>query len=97
MTSERLNLWIGNSAWRPEEFFLYVLAGFVAQLIDGAPAAHPRRIGAALGAYALSYFPGDAMRPYIATYLLLMGAIIIGKACRAIFRRGRSWCWSVCW
>ncbi len=123
---------------RPEEFFLYMLAGFVAQLIDGAlgmaygvsasslliafgvpPAATsatvhaaecfttgasalshrafgnidrqlvrrlliPGVIGAALGAYVLSNFPGDAMRPYIAGYLLLMGVIIIGKAFRTI-------------
>lgn len=119
------------------EFALYVLAGFVAQVIDGAlgmaygvtasslllalglpPAttsatvhaaecfttgasalSHrafgnvdrllfrklllPGVIGAVLGAYALSNFPGESLRPYVAGYLMVMGAIIILKAFRA--------------
>jgi len=34
-------------------------------------------VGAVIGAYILSSFPGDRLRPYIAGYLLLMGAIIV--------------------
>jgi len=118
------------------EFFLYILAGFVAQLIDGAlgmaygvtassllisfglpPAAvsatihaaecfttgasalshHafgnvsnqlfrklllPGILGAVLGAYILSNFPGETLRPYIASYLMIMGVIIVIKAFR---------------
>ena len=118
----------------PDHFLLYVLAGFVAQIIDGAlgmaygvtassllisfgvpPAATsatvhaaecfttgasaishhafgnvdkflfrrlliPAVIGAIIGAYALSSFPGDALKPWIAGYLLIMGVVIIAKA-----------------
>jgi len=118
----------------PDHFLLYVLAGFVAQIIDGAlgmaygvtassllisfgvpPAATsatvhaaecfttgasaishhafgnvdkflfrrlliPAVIGAIIGAYVLSSFPGDALKPYIAGYLLIMGFVIIAKA-----------------
>lgn len=121
-----------------DEFALYVLAGFVAQLIDGAlgmaygvtassllisfglpPAvtsatvhaaecfttgasalSHhafgnvhtplfkrlvvPGVLGAVLGAYLLSNFPGDALRPLIAGYLLLMGLVIVAKAFTAV-------------
>lgn len=117
-----------------EEVFLYVIIGFVAQMIDGAigmaygvtatsvllstgvpPAtasacvhaaetfttgasgiAHwklgnvdrqllwrlalPGAIGGAIGAYALSEFPGDTLKPYISAYLLVLGLVIIWKA-----------------
>jgi len=43
----------------------------------------PGIIGAALGAYLLASLPGEAMRPLIATYLLLMGGIIVIKGFRA--------------
>jgi uncharacterized protein len=118
------------------EFAWYVLAGFLAQLIDGAlgmaygvtassllltlgipPAATsatvhaaeclttgasavshhafgnvdrkllrklllPGILGAVLGAYILVQLPGDALRPYVAAYLLVMGGVIILKAFR---------------
>lgn len=117
-----------------EDFIVYVIAGFIAQIIDGAlgmaygvtassvlmgmgvpPAvvsstvhaaecfttgasaiSHhafgniskdlfrrlliPGIIGAALGAYLLSSIDGDAIKPYISTYLLIMGVVIIVKA-----------------
>lgn len=120
----------------PDHFLLYVLAGFVAQIIDGAlgmaygvtassllisfgvpPAATsatvhaaecfttgasaishhafgnvdkflfrrllvPAVLGAIIGAYVLSSFPGEALKPYIAGYLLIMGVVIITKAFR---------------
>jgi len=118
------------------EFLGYVLAGFAAQLIDGAlgmaygvtatslllatgvpPAAAsatvhaaecfttgasalshrafgnidrflfrrlliPGVCGAAVGAWFLSSFPGDALKPWIAGYLFLMGVVILIKAFR---------------
>ena len=118
------------------EFALYILAGFMAQIIDGAlgmaygvtassiliafgvsPAAAsatvhaaecfttgasalshrafgnvdgflfrrlllPGVLGAVLGAYILSNFPGDALRPYIAGYLAVIGMVIVVKAFR---------------
>lgn len=117
-----------------DEIFLYVIIGFVAQMIDGAigmaygvtatsvllssgvpPAtasacvhaaetfttgasgiAHwklgnvdrqllwrlalPGAIGGAIGAYALSEFPGDTLKPYVSAYLLVLGLVIIWKA-----------------
>jgi len=119
-----------------QEFALYIVAGFIAQIIDGAlgmaygvtassilialgvpPAATSatvhaaecfttgasalshrafgnvdgflfRRLlisglaGAILGAYILSSFPGDELRPYFSGYLILIGAIIVYKAFR---------------
>jgi len=119
-----------------QEFALYIVAGFIAQIIDGAlgmaygvtassilialgvpPAATsatvhaaecfttgasalshrafgnvdgflfrrlliPGIAGAILGAYILSNFPGDELRPYISGYLILIGAIIVYKAFR---------------
>ena len=40
----------------------------------------PGVVGAIVGAYILSSFPGDAIKPYVAAYLLVMGVVIIGKA-----------------
>jgi uncharacterized membrane protein YfcA len=40
----------------------------------------PGAIGGALGAYALSEFNGETLKPYIAVYLLLLGIVIIWKA-----------------
>lgn len=40
----------------------------------------PGIIGAALGAYVLSSFDGEIIKPYIAGYLLIMGVVIITKA-----------------
>lgn len=42
----------------------------------------PGMIGAALGAFLLAAFPADIFRPIVATYLLVMGAIIVIKAYR---------------
>lgn len=42
----------------------------------------PGMIGAAVGAYLLASLPGDALRPWIAGYLLLMGGVIVLKAFR---------------
>ncbi|MBI2222543.1 MAG: sulfite exporter TauE/SafE family protein [Acidobacteria bacterium] len=120
----------------PDLFWLYVAAGFAAQVIDGtlgmaygvtasslllsfgvppavasatvhaaecfttgaSAAAHhafgnvnrslfrrlllPGVLGAAAGAYILSSFPGDALRPYVSAYLLVMGGVIVLKAFR---------------
>jgi hypothetical protein len=119
-----------------ETFALYVLAGFVAQLIDGAlgmafgvtasslllsfgvpPVATsatvhaaecvttgvsalshrafrnydralvrkllvPGVAGALIGAFALSQFPGESLRPLIALYLAGLGVVIITRAFR---------------
>ncbi|MFZ2493277.1 MAG: sulfite exporter TauE/SafE family protein [Thermoanaerobaculia bacterium] len=42
----------------------------------------PGVIGACIGAYILTSVPGDAIRPFIAAYLLIMGVVIIVKAIR---------------
>ena len=117
-----------------DDVLLYVIIGFVAQMIDGAigmaygvtansvllslgvpPAtasacvhaaetfttgasgiAHwrfgnvdrklllrlaiPGMIGGAIGAYILAGLPGDAIKPFISAYLLLLGGFIIWKA-----------------
>ena len=42
----------------------------------------PGVVGAALGAYLLSSLPGDALKPWIAVYLMLMGVVIVAKAFR---------------
>lgn len=44
----------------------------------------PGVLGAALGAYLLTSLPGDALKPWIAAYLLLMGIVIIAKAFREV-------------
>lgn len=40
----------------------------------------PGIVGAIVGAYILSSFPGDALKPWVAAYLLAMGVVIVGKA-----------------
>lgn len=42
--------------------------------------AVPGMIGGALGAWVLSSLPGEALRPFVSTYLLLLGGFIIWKA-----------------
>ncbi|HET7707767.1 MAG TPA: sulfite exporter TauE/SafE family protein [Thermoanaerobaculia bacterium] len=42
----------------------------------------PGVIGAVIGAYILTQIPGETIRPFIAVYLLLMGALILLKAFR---------------
>ncbi len=125
----------------PPDFLLYVVIGFVAQLIDGAlgmaygvtasslllgfgvpPAVSsatvhaaecfttgtsaishhafgnidrklfrrlllPGMLGAGIGAYLLTMIDGDALKPWIAGYLLLMGVVILFKAFRELVPR----------
>ncbi len=40
----------------------------------------PGVLGAALGAYLLTQLPGEALKPWIAGYLILMGVVIMLKA-----------------
>jgi uncharacterized membrane protein YfcA len=40
--------------------------------------------GGALGAYILSNIEGKAIRPFVAAYLLVMGALILMRAARAL-------------
>jgi uncharacterized membrane protein YfcA len=42
----------------------------------------PGVLGGVLGAYVLSELPGDAIKPYVAVYLMLMGLRILWKAWR---------------
>jgi uncharacterized protein len=42
--------------------------------------AVPGMIGGAIGAYALTAIPGEAIRPYVSGYLLLLGVFILWKA-----------------
>jgi uncharacterized protein len=44
--------------------------------------AVPGMIGGAIGAYVLSSLPGEAVRPYVNAYLLLLGLVILWKASR---------------
>ncbi len=50
--------------------------------------AIPGMIGGAIGAYVLSSIPGDAIRPYVNGYLIVMGAFVLWRALRR--RRPRS-------
>lgn len=122
----------------PDDFALYLLIGFAAQVVDGAlgmaygvtasslllgfgvppavssatvhaaecfttgasAASHhafgnidrklfkrlllPGVLGAAIGAYALSRIDGDALTPWIAAYLLLMGVVVLLRAFRRL-------------
>lgn len=45
--------------------------------------AIPGMIGGAIGAYILVGLPGDAIKPFISAYLLLLGVLIIWKALAA--------------
>jgi uncharacterized protein len=42
--------------------------------------AVPGMVGGAIGAFALVSLPGDAIRPYVNVYLLVLGLLIIWKA-----------------
>jgi uncharacterized membrane protein YfcA len=42
--------------------------------------ALPGAVGGAIGAYLLSEFDGDTLKPYISAYLLVLGIVIIWKA-----------------
>jgi uncharacterized membrane protein YfcA len=42
--------------------------------------AVPGMVGGALGAYVLTAIPGEAIRPYVSGYLLLLGLFILWKA-----------------
>ena len=42
----------------------------------------PGIVGAIIGAYILTSLPGEALKPYVAAYLLVMGIIIVAKAFR---------------
>ena len=42
----------------------------------------PGSLGAILGAYILTNAPGDVLKPFIAAYLLIMGAVILWKGLR---------------
>lgn len=53
-----------------------VVASFVKKLLI------PGVIGAIAGAYVLTSVPGDVIRPFMAAYLIVMGAIILLKAWR---------------
>ena len=53
-----------------------VIASFVKKLLV------PGVIGAVAGAYILTRVPGDAIKPFIAAYLVVMGAVILVKAFR---------------
>jgi uncharacterized membrane protein YfcA len=44
--------------------------------------AVPGVIGGVIGAYLLSCFPGEAIRPFVSLYLFFMGAVIIARAFR---------------
>lgn len=44
--------------------------------------ALPGVLGAVVGAYILTQVPGDVIKPIIAAYLLIMGAVIVFKAWR---------------
>lgn len=42
----------------------------------------PGMLGGVLGAYILSSFPGESIKPWISVYLLIMGIVILAKAVR---------------
>ena len=53
-----------------------VVASFVKKLLI------PGVAGAILGAYILTHVPADAIKPFVAAYLVVMGAVILVKAFR---------------
>lgn len=46
--------------------------------------ALPGMVGGAVGAFVLSGLPGDAIRPFVTFYLMVMGALILWKALRPV-------------
>jgi len=58
--------------WRQKN----VVAAFVKRLLI------PGVLGAVAGAYVLTAIPGEVIKPFMSSYLLLMGAIILLKAWR---------------
>ncbi|HOW28576.1 MAG TPA: sulfite exporter TauE/SafE family protein [Elusimicrobiota bacterium] len=50
----------------------------------------PGIIGGVTGAYLLSNFPGDAVKPYTAAYMLLMGLFILRRAYKNITEARRQ-------
>jgi uncharacterized membrane protein YfcA len=48
--------------------------------------AVPGVLGGIVGAYLLASFPGEAIRPFVSLYLLLMGIVIIARAFRIAAR-----------
>ena len=52
----------------------------------------PGVLGGVVGAYLLSNFEGDIIKPFVAVYLIIMGLIIIFRAFRSLApREVRSW------
>lgn len=52
----------------------------------------PGVLGGVIGAYLLSNFEGDIIKPFVAVYLILMGLIVIFRAFRRLVpREVRSW------
>ena len=52
----------------------------------------PGVLGGVIGAYLLSNFEGDIIKPFVAVYLIIMGLIIIFRAFRSLAPRVvRSW------
>lgn len=52
----------------------------------------PGVLGGVLGAYVLSSFEGDVIKPFVAVYLACMGLVIIYRAFRSpVLREVRSW------
>lgn len=50
----------------------------------------PGVIGGIIGAYFLSNFPGDKLKPYISAYLLLMGIRILYRAVKNNIKQARN-------
>jgi len=44
----------------------------------------PGIVGGIVGAYVLSSFPGDAVKPWVSVYLLFMGLVILWKAFKKV-------------
>jgi len=70
------------------EFFVSGASGFSHWRLGNVDKAVFKRlvlggmVGGAIGAYALASLPGDAIRPFVSAYLLIMGVVIIYKAIR---------------
>ena len=61
------------------EFWIFLLVGFGAQLIDGS-------LGGIAGAFFLTQVSGKTIRPYVFGYLLVMGLLILWRC----WREGRE-------